>query len=402
MSEAVMQAVEQLTQTFADFKQNFKQINEQQVKGIVDPLLKETQDRINNALTKAEDAIEAAEKAQALAKRHAQYENQKSHMSAESLKVKEVMFDYLCKGEEYLSSEQRQLFLQRKAMNATSKPDGGFTVFPEFDQQITAALNETSPMRRYASVKSNSSGIYQKLQRKGRPGASWVGEQQARTQTSGIEFDVLEIQAKEIYAMPSVTEILLSDSSINIEQELINSVVEEFEISENTAFVSGDGIKQPRGILTYTAGTSWGQIEQVNSGNANDITYAGLIDLVYSLKDSYLNRAAFMMRRSTIAKVRKIQDGQGNPIWSPGFGSEPATLLGYPIARAADMPEVAANALPIAFGDFGRAYIIIDKQGATVLRDPYSAKPYILFYTRKRVGGGVDNFEAIKLQKISA
>lgn len=403
MSTEIKQAVDSIHSAFAEFKATQKEVIAQEVKGALDPLLAEKFDRINDAITKAEDAKDAAEKAQAMAQARREVEQKADGLSAEQREIRSAFLKYVAQGENKLNEKETNLLITHtKALSSGSDTAGGYTVMPQFDTEITRVLNETSPVRRVATVKQVSSDQYEKLQRTDRAGAAWADRDAAPTETDTPTFKKLTIKAWKLAAEPQISQDLLDDSFINIEQELMNAVIEEFELTENTAFVSGDGVGQPRGFLSYDAGTSWGQIEQVASGNASALTYNGLIDLVYSLKDAYLARAAFMMKRSTVAAIRKLADSQGNPLWQPGFGSEPATLLGYPIVRANDMPAIASNALAIAFGDFSRGYTIIDRVGTRILRDPYTSKPFVKFYTTKRVGAAVDNFEAIKLQKISA
>jgi HK97 family phage major capsid protein len=184
-----------------------------------------------------------------------------------------------------------------------------------------------------------------------------------------------------------------------------------FAEQEGDAFINGDGVNKPRGLLTYTtvadASWSWGSIGYVASGASGAFAASdpsdALLDLAYAPKQGYRANAHWVMNRKTEAAIRKLKDGQGNYIWAPGAAAgDPATLFGYPVAEAEDMPDIAANSLSIAFGDFARGYLVVDRVGVRVLRDPYSAKPFVLFYTTKRVGGGVQNFEAIKLMKFAA
>jgi HK97 family phage major capsid protein len=211
-----------------------------------------------------------------------------------------------------------------------------------------------------------------------------------------------EIPVHEIYAKPKITQTLLDDTVFDVESWLARKVGSKFSRKQNTAFILGDGIKQPRGVLTYPAGSGHKQIEQIVSGNATALTGDGIIALTGSLKEAYLANATFLMNRATLTQLRTLKDGQGNYLWQPNYQLGLAqTLVGYPIRTGEDMPTVAAGALPIAFGDFREAYLIVDRQGVRVLRDPYSSKPFVEFYHTARVGGDVVNFEAIKLQKIS-
>src|SRR3954451_10590484 len=210
--------------------------------------------------------------------------------------------------------------------------------------------------------------------------------------------------------MPAATATLLEDSSVNIDQWLAGEVDQVFAEQEGIAFVTGDGVNKPKGFLAATtvanASWSWGNIGYIASGAAGAFPASNpsdvLIDLIYSLRAGYRQNATFVMNRKTQSAVRKFKNADGDYLWqSPATATGRSTLIGFPLVDAEDMPDVAANSLSIAFGDFRRGYLIIDRQGVRVLRDPYSAKPYILFYTTKRVGGGVQDFDAIKVLKFS-
>jgi HK97 family phage major capsid protein len=204
--------------------------------------------------------------------------------------------------------------------------------------------------------------------------------------------------------MPKATQKLLDDARVNVEEWLSHKIAAKMSYVENSAFINGDGVDKPRGLLTYPAGTTNpGQVKQVNSGHASQITADGLRAVFYGLKTPYIRNARWIMSRSTIEVISKLKDGGGSYLWEPGLKEgEPQMLLGHPIERMEDMPGVTANALPIAFGDWKQAYTIVDRTGVRVLRDPFSAKPFVLFYTTKRTGGDVTNFEAMVIQKIAA
>jgi HK97 family phage major capsid protein len=190
---------------------------------------------------------------------------------------------------------------------------------------------------------------------------------------------------------------------LDVEGWLANKVADEFARKEATAFISGTGVAQPRGILTYTAGTSWGQIEQINSGSSGALTADGLLSLVYGLKEAYARNASFLMNRSVVSAARKLKDTTNQYLWQPGLAmGQPDMLLGRPVYEATDMPVAASNSLSVAFGDFAAAYTVVDRIGIRTLRDPFTAKPFVRFYTTKRVGGDVVNFEALKIQKLAS
>jgi len=237
-------------------------------------------------------------------------------------------------------------------------------------------------------------------------GAGWVGGTGARAQTGTPALGVLEFPTAELYANLAATQTLLDDSFVNLEDWIAGEVEEAFAGQERAAFVNGDGDDKPRGFLDYDLVAEgahvWGKIGYVATGVDAGFAAADpvddLIDLIYAPKPQFRQNARFVMNRKTVSSVRKLKDDDGHYIWEPNDAGG-ATLLGYPITEIEDMPDIAADAPAIAFGDFARGYLIVDRAGVRVLRDPYSAKPYVLFYVTKRVGGGVQNFDAIKALK---
>jgi HK97 family phage major capsid protein len=243
------------------------------------------------------------------------------------------------------------------------------------------------------------------------PATGWVGETDARPQTSTPTLAELSFPAMELYAMPAATATLLEDAAVDIDEWLAGEVEQAFAEQEGTAFVGGDGVNKPKGFLAYTAvangAWTWGNIGYVATGAAGAFPASNpsdvLIDLIYALKPGYRQNAVFVMNRRTQSEVRKFKDSTGNYLWQPpATASGRASLMGFPLIDAEDMPNIAADSLSVAFGDFRRGYLVVDRQGVRVLRDPYSAKPYVLFYTTKRVGGGVQDFDAFKLLKFAA
>src|SRR5262245_3903493 len=214
----------------------------------------------------------------------------------------------------------------------------------------------------------------------------------------------------ELYAMPAATATLLEDSNVNIDEWLASEVEQAFADQEGIAFGTGDGVNKPKGFLAYAnvanASWSWGNIGYIATGEAGafpaDDPSDVLIDLIYAVKAGYRRNGTFVMNRKTQAEVRKFKDEGGNYLWQPPAAPDGrATLMGFPLTEAEEMPNIAASAYAAAFGDFRRGYLVVDRAGVTVLRDPFSAKPYVLFYTTKRVGGGVQDFDAIKLLKFA-
>jgi HK97 family phage major capsid protein len=300
--------------------------------------------------------------------------------------------------------------LEMKAMSVGSNPDGGYLVPPELETEIGQRLANISPIRGLASVRVISSSVYKKPFMTAGPATGWVGETDPRSQTASAVLDALSFPAMELYAMPAATSTLLEDTAVNLDQWLAGEVDQVFAEQEGTAFVSGDGVNKPKGFLgvpTVANGSwAWGSIGYIATGAAGAFPASNpsdvLVDLIYALRAGYRQNATFVMNRKTQSTVRKFKDSTGNYLWQPpAVPGGKSNLIGFPLADTEDMPDVAANSLSIAFGDFKRGYLIVDRHGVRVLRDPYSAKPYVLFYTTKRVGGGVQDFDAIKLLKFA-
>jgi len=298
--------------------------------------------------------------------------------------------------------------LELKSLSAGSNPDGGYVVPLEIEQTIDRILQKYSPIRAIASVRQIGGNIYRKPITTVGASTGWVAETGSRTQTGSPTLSVVDFPAMELYAMPAATQVLLDDAQVDIETWLAGEVQTVFAEQESAAFVNGDGSSKPKGFLNYTnvvdGSWSWGNIGYVATGVSAGFAASnpsdGLLDLAYTPKQSYRANATWVMNRKTEAAVRKFKDSTGNYIWQPSnIAGQPASLFGYPVVESEDMPDIAANSYSIAFGDFARGYLIVDRVGIRVLRDPYTSKPYILFYTTKRVGGGVQNFEAIKLMK---
>ncbi len=301
------------------------------------------------------------------------------------------------------SFEQKAL-----AVSTNSGADGGYLVPDETEREIGRRLASLSPIRAIAGVRQISGNVYKKPFAITGAATGWAGETDSRSQSNTPTLYELQFPAMELYAMPAATGTLLDDSAVNIDEWIAGEVEQAFATQEGTAFVTGDGDKKPTGFLNYTkiaeASWAWTKIGYVKTGVAGDFTedagYENLVDLVYTLKSGYRQNAHFVMNRKTQAAVRKLKDENGNYIWSPATAiGGAASLMAFPIAESEDMPDIAENAYAIAFGDFQHGYLVVDRIGVRVLRDPYSAKPYVLFYTTKRVGGGVQDFDAIKLLK---
>lgn len=294
------------------------------------------------------------------------------------------------------------------ALNKGTDADGGYLAPIEWDRTITDKLTLVSPIRQLATVQTISTSGFKKVFNLGGTSSGWVGETAARPGTNNPTFGVLDFIPGEIYANPSTTQQILDDAEINLESWLAAEVQTEFAKKEGTAFVSGDGVNKPFGMLTYVTGAAnaakhpFGAIALVNSGDAALIKSDSIMDLIYSLPSAFTGNARFTMNRKTQGAVRKLKDGQGNYLWQPSYvAGQPATLAGFPVTEVPDMPDVAANANPVMFGDFKQGYLIVDRIGVRVLRDNLTNKPYVSFYTTKRVGGGVQNPECLRALKIA-
>lgn len=295
------------------------------------------------------------------------------------------------------------------AMSRGSDPDGGYTAPVEWDRTLTNKLKLISPIRDNATVQSISKAGFTKLFGDRAVGSGWVGETAARPETSTPQLASLPFNPGEIYANAAATQVLLDDSEVNIEQWLQSEIETEFARQEGIAFLSGDGVNKPFGILTYVTGAAnaakhpWGAITVVNSGAAAALTGDGLQTIIYDLPAAHSANAKFFMNRQTASKARLLKDGQGNYLWQPSFqAGQPATLLGESIVDTPDMPNVAAGNIAALFGDMQETYLVIDRVGIRVIRDPYTNKPYVMFYVTKRVGGGVKNVQSMRALKVSA
>jgi HK97 family phage major capsid protein len=326
--------------------------------------------------------------------------------SASALEHKAAFESYVRSGE---TTGLRALEL--KALSAGSNPDGGYLVPPEVETQIGQRLTAISPIRAIAGARVISGNVYKKPFMTAGPAVGWVGETDARTTTTSPTLDELSFPAMELYAQPAATATLLEDAAVNIDQWLAQEVEQVFAAQEGTAFVTGDGSNKPKGFLAYTtvaqSSWSWGNVGYIASGAAGAFPASDpsdkLVDLIYAVNAGYRQNGAFVMNRKTQSVIRKFKDTTGNYLWQPpAQAGGKATLMTFPVYESEDMPDIAANSLSIAFGDFNRGYLVVDRAGVSVLRDPYTAKPYVLFYTTKRVGGGVQDFDAIKLMKFAA
>lgn len=297
---------------------------------------------------------------------------------------------------------------EAKAMSYGSDPDGGYLVPDETSNEIGRRLSGLSPIRSISSVRTVTGSVFKKPFSSAGPATGWVAETDVRPETAAPSLSELQFPTMELYAMPAATSVLLDDAAIDLDVWIAEEVEVAFSEQESSAFVNGDGINKPTGFLTVPTVDesvwSWGNIGYRATGtdgafDPNDSS-DGLVDTIYSLKSGYRQNAQWVMNRKTQAEVRKLKDADGIYLWqAPASPGAPASLMGFPLTESEDMPDIGSDSLSIAFGDFRRGYLVVDRSGIRVLRDPYSSKPYVLFYTTKRVGGGVQDFDAIKLLK---
>lgn len=294
-----------------------------------------------------------------------------------------------------------------KALTVGIDPDGGYTVTPVMSNRIVTRLYEADPIRQLAAAESITTDAIEWMVDYDEAGWGWEAETEAGPETDTPKMFKKRIPVHVMYAKPRVSQTLLEDSAINVENWLADHIARRFLRGEGAAFVGGDGVGKPRGFLTYDNYTAagvdeWGKVERQNMGAANAVTADGFIKVKYRLIEQYLMRATWMMNRLTVAAAMQLKDGQGNYIWKPGLAEERhSTILGLDVRMATPMPGIAANARAVAIADWAEAYMVVDRLGITVQRDPFTKKPMIEFYSRKRVGGDVINFQAIKLGVIA-
>ena len=385
--------VESLNKAFSDFKAEHTKQLEEIKKGNSDALQALKVDNINADITRLQAAVDQANTQMAAF----QMGGSAAGGGPADAEYSGAFSAHFRKGE------------VQAAMNKGVADDGGYLAPVEWDRTITDRLVILSDMRQLANVVSCSGAGLTKLFNMGGTASGWVGEEDARPETAGPKFKSLGFGWGELYANPAATQQLLDDSEIDLEAWLAGEVDVEFSKQEGAGFFAGNGVNKPFGILTYVEGGAnaakhpFGAIKAVNSGAAAAITGDGLIDLVYDLPSAYTANARFAMNRKTMGSVRKLKDTEGNYLWQPSLiAGQPSTLLGFAVQDVAAIPDVAANAIGALFGDFKQTYTVYDRKGVRVLRDPFTNKPFVHFYTTKRVGGGVHNPEPMRALKIGA
>ncbi|NOZ32800.1 MAG: phage major capsid protein [Alphaproteobacteria bacterium] len=377
---------------FEEFKAtNDARLAELEKNRSADVLTTEKMDRLNRALDAQKSAIDA----QNLYRARPALEAGAPRIAA--TEQAEAFSAYVRRGEE-------------KALSVGSNTDGGYLVPGETETEILRRLTEMSPIRAIAGVRQVSASTYRKPVSLTGPATGWGGETDVRPQTNSQTITAIDYPTTELYAMPAATASFLDDAAVDVGRWIAEEVDAAFAEQETSAFVSGDGVNKPTGFLSVTsvaeASWTWGNLGYIATGTAGAFPASDesdvLIDLVYALKAGYRQNASWVMNRRSQSVLRKLKDADGNYLWQPAAtAGARASLMGFELIEAEDMPDIGTDTTPIAFGDFRRGYLVVDRRGVNILRDPFSAKPYVLFYTTKRVGGGVQDFDAIKLLKFS-
>ncbi|MBA8045433.1 phage major capsid protein [Citrobacter freundii] len=297
--------------------------------------------------------------------------------------------------------------LERKALQVGVDEDGGYAVPEELDRTILNLLKDEVVMRQEAATITVGGANYKKLVNLGGTASGWVGETDARPETDASKLGQIEPFMGEIYGNPQATQTMLDDAFFNVEDWINSELAIEFAEQEEIAFTSGNGTKKPKGFLAYASTLdpdktrAFGTLQHILSGAAAGVTADAIIKLVYTLRKVHRNGAKFMMNNNSLFAIRILKDSEGNYLWRPGLElGQPSSLAGYGVAENEQMPDIAADAKAIAFGNFKRGYTIVDRIGTRILRDPYTKKPFVGFYTTKRTGGMLVDSQAIKLLQI--
>ena len=403
MSEDVKQVIENFGQAFEEFKKVNDQILDDKADGKSVAGLEEKLVRIEEDLQGLEDQKKAhdqsVEKQQEITEKLEKLETvlsrPNSGFDSKAVDSNVKAFDsYLRKGEKSLSAEEV------KALTVSNDSTGGYLAPPEYVRELLKTVTEISPIRSIARVRTTSARSVQIPKRASTFSAQWVAESGTRSETTGYTVGLEQLSAHEHYALVDISEQDLEDTVFNLEQEMQSEFAEQFAKAEGAAFVSGDAVGKPEGLLTNSS------VGQADSGSASALTADGLLTLVHSIKSEYGQNGRFVFNRNTLAAIRKLKDTAAQYVFQAGMSLEngvPNTILGYPYVEASDMPDIAGNAFPVIFGDFNRAYLIVDRVALAVLRDPFTQATTgnVRYIARRRVGGQVIQPEAIVKHKIS-
>ena len=411
MSENITQTelkecIEGMGKAFEEFKStNDAKIAELEKKGSVDPLVEEKLKNIETTLDKWEDVNQKATKihleqkavAEKVANLETMMKRPNSGFNNEDIDAKAVAYDkYLRKGKDSLDE------MEKKVLTVSNDTGGGYLAPPEYVREIIKKVTEMSPVRSAARVRSTTQRSIQMPSRTGTFSAQWVSEVGTRSESTGLTYGMEEIAAHELYALADISEQDVEDPVFDMESELSSEFATQFAKAEGTSFVNGTATGQPEGFLTNAS------VGTTNTGAGTALAINGLIDLYSAVKTDYARNGTFMFNRGTLGKIRQLNTGTGGSyVFQAGFSLQtgvPNTILGQPYVEASDMPDVGAGNKPIAFGDFSRAYVIVDRINLSILRDPFTqaSTGTIRYLARKRVGGQVVLAEAIRTQTVSA
>ncbi|MEM6617457.1 MAG: phage major capsid protein [Pseudomonadota bacterium] len=375
---------------------DFKAENDERLKGKADVVVDEKIDRMNGAITDFQSALDDVNAKLASISINANAVGGGNSVVVDS--------EYTESFNAYFRNSEIRADLRKS--DATQ---GGYFTPIEWDRTVIDKLVRVSPMRSVASQITISTAGFSKVVNQKGTTSGWAAEAAARNETNTPALGSISFIPHEIFAMPAATQVMLDDALIDVESWLAGEVEQEFAFQEGIAFVSGDGSNKPNGILTYVTGGAnaavhpYGAITTVDSGAAAGLTGDGIINLVYDLPSEFTANARFAMNRNTERAARLLKDGDGNYLWQPSYqAGAPATMAGYPLTEMAAMPDLAAGSKSVLFGDFQRTYLVVDRSGISVLRDPYTAKGFVRFYTVKRVGGGLLNPEPMRALNTAA
>ncbi len=404
MSEDIKTAIQDLGETFSEFKkvndERLEKLDKGESVAELDQKMANIESKLNT-LEEVNQKLVAAEQSQknlqeTVEKFETRLTRPNSGMDTKAVDEYMGAWDSYCrKGLEGLDA------MEKKALTVSNDSTGGYLAPAEYVRELIKDVTEISPIRQIARVRSTGQRSIQIPKRTGQFAAQWVSESGTRSETTGWQVGLEELPAHEHYAMVDISEQDLEDSVFNLEAEMQSEFAEQFAKAEGAAFCTGNSVGKPEGFMTNSS------VSEVNSGNSSALTADGLISLVHGIKSDYGKNGVFVFNRSTLSAIRKLKDTAGQYILQTGMNLEGGainTILGHPYIEAADMADIGANAYPIAFGDFRRAYMIVDRVSLAVLRDPFTQATTgnVRYIARRRVGGQVIQAEAIVKQKVSA
>ena len=413
----IKELIEETGKAHSEFKNSVNtQLKELKENGRADPLLAKKVDDLstlvaNHSMDKDNAERLAKQSAERMSKIEADMKSvggkgnqEKTERKDAEFAYQKAMVSFLRKGviDPAMEAKAMEAFPELKALSGSSDPDGGYWVSPDHSSQIIEKIFDTSAMRQVCTVEQIGSDTLDIMEDINEMSGGWVGEVAARAETNTAQIGLRKIPVHEMYAMPKASQRLLDDAVINVEAWLAKKQGDKFGRIENVAFVTGTGAGQPRGFTTYDAGTTNpGQIERVTTAVNDVLDDVDLMKLLYKLKGEYRKNSTWAFNRETLSVIAQIQDGNGAFVFQPGLQmGTPSSLKGRPMIEFNDMADVGDGTLPVAIADWKAAYTVVDRKGITTLRDPFSSKPNVLFYSVKRTGGDVTNFEAIKMIEV--